>query len=141
MLAARQEETVRFDASSNASQQNMRERLAPECSSHALTSVNKPVSTSGTTARASSPSMNGLKQEKVKGSSSNFRDDVRIADGVLTKKVKRKPEVEVEGPHIRPEKVASVQGEERPRAPKQSAGLPPKSNFQPTSIPGLEQSS
>ena len=86
--------------------------------------------------------MNGLKQEKAKGSSSSSVDDVRAADGVLTKKVKRKPELELEGGHLGAEKVASLQGEERPRSLKQSIGsLPTKSNLQPTSLPDLEQSS
>ncbi|KAI9097823.1 hypothetical protein K1719_025594 [Acacia pycnantha] len=136
-LGARQEENLRYDAS----HQNMGERLAPESSSHAFTSVNRQVPNTITTGRAPSSSMNGPKQDKVKGRSSNPRDNVRAADGVLRKKVKRKAELESEGPHIRPEKPSSLLGEERPKVLKQSAGLSLESNFQPTSIRSLEQSS
>ncbi|XP_028781537.1 ubinuclein-2 isoform X2 [Neltuma alba] len=135
-LGGRQEENLRYDAS----HQNMGERLAPESGSHAFTSANRQVSNTITTARAPSSSMNGPKQEKVKGGSSNPRDNVRTADAVLRKKVKRKAELESEGPHIRPEKLGSLLGEERPKLLKQSAGLPLESNFQLTSIPNLEQS-
>ncbi|KAL5145525.1 Ubinuclein-1 [Glycine soja] len=141
LLVPKQEENVRFDINSIASQQNPRERSAPESSSHAYTSGNKQASNTSTTGRFPCP-MNGLKQEKTKGSSSSSVDDVRAADGVLTKKVKRKPELELEGGHLGAEKVASLQGEERPRSLKQSIGsLPTKSNLQPTSLPDLEQSS
>ncbi|KAK7311512.1 hypothetical protein RJT34_09711 [Clitoria ternatea] len=142
MLAPKQEENVRFDTGSITTQQNLRERLAPESSNHAFTSGNKPVTNTSTAARIPSP-MNGLKQEKAKGSSSSSVDDVRVADGVLTKKVKRKPELELEGAHFGPaEKLASSHGEERPRSLKHSSGLlPTKSNLQPTSLPDLEQSS
>jgi hypothetical protein len=85
--------------------------------------------------------MNGLKQEKARGSSSNALEDVRVADGVLTKKLKRKPELELEGANSGPEKLTPLQGEERHKSQKQSSGLPTKSNLQPTSLPGLEQSS
>ncbi|XP_061362959.1 ubinuclein-1-like isoform X2 [Gastrolobium bilobum] len=141
LLVPKQEENVQFDTSSSTSQLNQRERLAaPESSSHAFTSVNKPVSNTSSAVRISSP-MNGLKQEKAKGSSSSSLDDVRVADGVITKKIKRKPELELEGEHFGPEKVASLQGEERSRSLKQSAVLPTKSTLQSTSLPGLEQSS
>ncbi|XP_054788282.1 ubinuclein-1-like isoform X3 [Prosopis cineraria] len=136
-LGARQEGNLRCDALHH----NMRERLAPESSSHASTSVNRKVSNTITTARAPSSSMNGPKQEKVKAGSSNPRDNVRIADGVLRKKANRKAELQSEGPHIRPEKLGSLLGEERPKVLKQSAGVPLESNLQPTSIPSLEQSS
>lgn len=142
MLAPRQEETTRFDASSVASQQNMRERLAPESSSHAFASVNKPVSNTNTMFGVPSLPMNGPKQEKVRGSSTNSLEDVRVADGLLAKKkVKRKTELELEGTQFRPEKLASLPGEERLKSQKQSASVPLKSNLQPTSLPGLEQSS
>ncbi|CAJ1974276.1 unnamed protein product [Sphenostylis stenocarpa] len=141
LLTPKTEENVRFDTNSITSQQSLRERSAPESSSHALTSGNKQVSTiTSTTGRVPSP-INGLKQEKGKGSSSSSLDDVKFGDVVLTKKVKRKPEVESD---LVPEKVGSLQGEERPRSLKQqSTGtLPTKSNnLQPTSLPDLEQSS
>lgn len=140
LLAPKHEENVQCDASSIASQQNTRERLASESSSHAHASLSKAVSNTVTAARVPNPSVSGPKQEKAKGSSSGSQDDVRVADGgLIKKKVKRKPEHEVEGTHFRPEKLALLQGEERPRSLKQ--GVPPKSNLQPASLPGLEQSS
>ncbi|XP_028757551.1 ubinuclein-1 isoform X2 [Neltuma alba] len=135
-----QQEAGRYDPSSVASQQNVRERLTPESSIHAFASVSKPVSNTINTVGGSSPLVNGPKQEKVKGTSINL-EDVRVADGVLTKKVKRKPESEFEGTDYRPEKLASAQGEERSKSSKQSASLSHKSNIQSTSLPGLEQSS
>ncbi|XP_004502535.1 ubinuclein-1-like [Cicer arietinum] len=140
LLASKQEDGVRLDAGSIPSQQNPQEKLAPESSSHAFTSMNKPASNMSTAVRVPSP-MNGVKQEKAKGSSSSSPDDGRVADGVLTKKVKRKPELELEGANCGPEKLDSLQGEERSRSQKQSSGLPTKSNLQPTTLPGLEQSS
>ncbi|RDY12353.1 hypothetical protein CR513_02867, partial [Mucuna pruriens] len=142
LLAPRQEENVQSDASPITTQQQMREKLPTDSSNHTHASVNKAVSSTVTAARVHNPSVNGLKQEKAKGSSSGSLNDVRGADGVLIKKVKRKPENGLEGTHFRPEKMAaSLQGEEKPRSTKQSAGVPPKSNLQPTSLPGLEQSS
>lgn len=143
MLVPKQEEGVQPDAvaGSITSQQSLQERLAPESSSHALTSVNKLVSNTGTTAVGVPSPMNGLKPEKAKGSSSSSLDDVRVADGVLTKKVKRKPELELERTSSGPEKLASLQGEERPKSQKQSSVPPTKATLQPTSLPGLEQSS
>ncbi|XP_057442665.1 ubinuclein-1-like isoform X2 [Lotus japonicus] len=142
LLAPRREENV--CASSVSSQQNVLERLAPESGSHSA-SPNKAVSNTVTAARVLNPSVNGPKQVKAKGNSSGSLDVVRGADGVLIKKkvVKKKQEHKLEGTHFRPEKLASLQGEERQRSPKQSAGLPSKSNLQPTSlpVPGLEQSS
>ncbi|XP_052732161.1 ubinuclein-1 isoform X3 [Vigna angularis] len=119
LLAPKQEENVRFDANSITSQQNLRERSAPESSSHGFTSGSKQVSNASPTGRVPSP-INGLKQEKAKGSSSSSLDDVRAAEGVLTKK-----------------------GEERPRSLKQqsSGPLANKSNLQPTSVPDLQHSS
>ncbi|MED6119830.1 hypothetical protein PIB30_015349 [Stylosanthes scabra] len=138
------EGNVRLDTSH--AQQNMREKSAPESSSHAFPSANKPVSNNSTSGNIPSPSMNGLKQEKARGSSTSSLDDVRVADGALKKKkIKKKPEIDLEGVHSGPEKLGSgsLQGEERPKSQKQSssAGVPSKSIPQPTTIPGLEQSS
>ena len=142
MLAPRPEENVQVDPSPITLQQPLRERLATDSSGHPHASVNKTVSNTVTTARVHNP-VNGPKQEKAKGSSGGSLDDVKGADGVLIKKkVKRKLEQGLEGTHFRPEKIgASLQGEEKTRSLKQSAGVPPKSNLQPTSLPGLEQSS
>ncbi|KAL2976613.1 hypothetical protein AAZX31_13G018900 [Glycine max] len=142
LLAPRPEENVQVDPSPITLQQPLRERLATDSSGHPHASVNKTVSNTVTTARVHNP-VNGPKQEKAKGSSGGSLDDVKGADGVLIKKkVKRKLEQGLEGTHFRPEKIgASLQGEEKTRSLKQSAGVPPKSNLQPTSLPGLEQSS
>ncbi|XP_057447073.1 ubinuclein-2 isoform X3 [Lotus japonicus] len=137
LLTPKQEENVQFVSSSVTSQQNPRDRQVPESSSYAFTSANKPVSNTSSAVRVPSP-MNVVKEE-----ANSALDDFRVADVVLTKKVKRKPELELEGTHSGPEKLASLQGEERPRSQKQSApaGHPTKSNPQPTSLVGLEQSS
>ncbi|KAL2339736.1 hypothetical protein Fmac_007676 [Flemingia macrophylla] len=141
LLTPKLEENVQFDTGSITSQQNLRERLGPESSSHVFTSGNKQVSNTSTTGRVASP-MNGIKQEKAKGSCSSSIDDVRVGNGILNKKVKRKPEFDLEGAHLGSETVASLQGEEKAKFLKQSTGpLPTKSNPQPTSLPDLEQSS
>ncbi|XP_058753234.1 ubinuclein-1-like isoform X2 [Vicia villosa] len=139
LLASRQEDSVQLDTGSITSQQNQQEKLAPELTSHAFTSTNKPISNTSTVQVPIH--MNGVKPEKAKGSSSSSLDDVRVADGILTKKLKRKPELEFEGANGGPERLVSLQGEERPRPQKPSSGVPTKSNVQPTSLPGLELSS
>ncbi|KAM5564348.1 ubinuclein-1-like [Rosa sericea] len=144
MLTPKLEESVRVDASSIPQQQYIRERLATEPGSHG--SGNKPVS--GTTAAVripspiNGPSFDRLKQEKLKGSASNSPDDTRVGDGALVKKkVKRKPDQELDETRIRPEKLPSQQGEERQKSLKQAAGAPHKSNHQSTGLPSVEQSS
>ncbi|XP_062020586.1 ubinuclein-1-like isoform X3 [Rosa rugosa] len=144
MLTPKLEESVRVDASSIPQQQYIRERLATEPGSHG--SGNKPVS--GTTAAVripspiNGPSFDRLKQEKLKGSASNSPDDTRVADGALVKKkVKRKPDQELDETRIRPEKLPSQQGEERQKSFKQAVGVPHKSNHQSTGLPSAEQSS
>ncbi|GKU87762.1 hypothetical protein SLEP1_g2106 [Rubroshorea leprosula] len=103
MLTGRLYENVQVEA-----------RTGTESSSLALTSSSKPIpspSTTVATVQMPSPSTNGysldrLKQEKLKGSSSNAMDETRMADGSLTKKkVKKKPELELEETHFRPEKL------------------------------------
>ncbi|MCI20475.1 hypothetical protein A2U01_0041637, partial [Trifolium medium] len=76
LLASRQEDSVRLDVGSGSitSQQNQQEKLATESGSLAFTSTNKPVSNTSTTVQVPSP-MNGLQQEKAKGSSSNSLED------------------------------------------------------------------
>lgn len=144
MLTPKVEESVRVEASSIPQQQYIRERSATEPGSHG--SGNKPVS--GTTAAVripspiNGPSFDRLKQEKLKGSASNSPDDTRVGDGALIKKkVKRKPDQELDETRIRPEKLPSQQGEERQKSFKQAAGLPHKSNHQSTGLPSVEQSS
>ncbi|KAK0576370.1 hypothetical protein LWI29_016316 [Acer saccharum] len=142
MLIPKTEETVRAEASTVAQGQYMRERLGIDSSGHMLAQANKPISNTGTAAiRTPSPSANGsnldrVKQEKLKGSSSNSMDN-----GAMTKKkLKRKTESEFDGTHSRPEKLPALLGEERHKSLKQSAAIPQKSNFHSTA-PSYEQSS
>lgn len=144
MLARRSEENVRVEATSISQAQYMRERLATESGSHS--SANKPVSASTAAVRMPSPlnvpNFDKVKQEKFKGTSSHSLDDARVGDGtMLKKKVKRKPEVELDETRVRPEKLSSQQGEERQKSLKQAASLPHKPNLQSTVLPSLEQSS
>ncbi|WJX10215.1 hypothetical protein P8452_00964 [Trifolium repens] len=134
LLVPKQEENVQSDGSS---QQSVRKQLAPEFTSHSP--LNKGVSNTVTDVRVLQPPVNGPRKEKAKGSSSRSLDDVRVAGGALIKK--RKTENESEGTHFRPEKLASLKGEEKPRPPKQSAVVPSKSNLHRASQPGVEQSS
>ncbi|XP_019438591.1 PREDICTED: ubinuclein-1-like isoform X3 [Lupinus angustifolius] len=141
LLVPKPEENVLPDTSSIPPQQSSREKVASQSSSHDFTPVNKPVSYMSTTAQVPSP-MNDLKQEKARKSSSSSVDNVNIENGGLAKKkVKRKPEHDLEGAHFGPEKKpSSLMEEARPKSLKQSAALHTKSKLHPTSIPGLEQS-
>ncbi|KAF1865642.1 hypothetical protein Lal_00005019 [Lupinus albus] len=118
LLVPKPEENVLPDTSSNPPQQSSREKVAPQTSGHAFTSVKKPVSYMSTTSQVPSP-MNGLKQEKARKSSSSSVDNVNIENGGLTKKkVKRKPEHDLEVAHFGPEKKkpSSLMGEARPKS-------------------------
>ncbi|XP_062099545.1 ubinuclein-1 isoform X2 [Humulus lupulus] len=147
MLASKTEEGVRVEAGSILQPQYTRERLATESASHS--SANKSVSASTATAvmRTPSPinvqSFDKVKQEKLKGTSSHSPDEARAGDStvVTKKKVKRKPELELDETRLRAEKLPSQQGEERQKSLKQSATLPLKPNLQSTVLSSLEQSS
>ncbi|KAL9331042.1 hypothetical protein ACSQ67_000652 [Phaseolus vulgaris] len=140
LFAVRQDENAQFDANPITWQQPMRERLATDSSSLNHDSVNKALSNTAAP-RVYNPSLNGSKQGKAKGSSSGSLNDVRGTDRIVVRKrVKRMPEQGLEGTHFRPEKTAFSRGE-KPRSLKQSAGVLPKSNLQPSSLHGLEQSS
>ncbi|KAJ4700760.1 Wound-responsive family protein, putative isoform 1 [Melia azedarach] len=155
MLVPKIEETVRVEASSNAQPQYMRERLVMDSGTHNLVPANKPISNTTTAAmKTPSPSANALsldrlKQEKSKGSSSNSTDEAKmVIDGTITKKkVKRKPEQELDGTYFHPEKLpAQLLNEERHKSHKQqTATLPQKLNLQSTAAtatpPNFEQSS
>lgn len=143
-LASTVEETVRVTANSIIQPQYTGERLSTESCGHS--SANKPVSSAAAAVRMPSPinapSFDRLKQEKLKGSSSNPMDHVRVGDGTFPKKkVKRKPEVESDETRVRAEKLPTQQGEERQKSLKQAASLPHKSNLQSNVLPSLEQSS
>ncbi|QCD99866.1 hypothetical protein DEO72_LG7g1153 [Vigna unguiculata] len=141
LFAPRRDENARLDANPITSQQPMRERLATDSSSLNHTSVNKAVSITVAAPRVYNPSLNGSKQEKAKGSSSGSLDDGGDEDVLVKKKVKRRPEQGLEGNHFRPGKMTAFSRGEKPRSLKQSAGVLPKSNIQPSSLHGLEQSS
>lgn len=143
-MASTVEETVRVTANSIIQPQYTGERLSTESCGHS--SANKPVSSAAAAVRMPSPinapSFDRLKQEKLKGSSSNPMDHVRVGDGTFPKKkVKRKPEVESDETRVRAEKLPTQQGEERQKSLKQAASLPHKSNLQSNVLPSLEQSS
>lgn len=99
-MTPKMEETVRAEASSNVQTQYMPERLANEPCSHS--SLSRQVSS---------------KTEAVRMSRclSNSADDASAGDGSLTKKkkMKTKPEGDLDETHFRPEKLPSQQGEER----------------------------
>ncbi|XP_031393427.1 ubinuclein-1-like isoform X1 [Punica granatum] len=146
--------TVRAESGSIAQSQHTSQphhsldRLAVEPSTHTSTSANKQVP--GTSAiRAPSP-RNGsssdrvVKQEKAKGNSSSPVDDPRVAEGAqLQKKVKRKPEVDLNEMPYPVEKLPSQHGDDRlnPNPLKPSGGLPQKSSLKQNSAASFEQSS
>lgn len=137
MLATKIEETVRVEASSTAQSQFMKERLVTDSVGHNLALANKPICNTTGAMKIPSPSANAsssldrLKHEKLKGSSSNSMDEQKMVDGAITKKkVKRKPEQELDGPYFHPEKLAAQSNEERHKSHKQSEILPQKLNLQ-----------
>ncbi|KAB5568560.1 hypothetical protein DKX38_002353 [Salix brachista] len=105
MLTPRQEEGVRIESGSVAQPQHVQERLATDPVGPVLALASKPVPNSTAAfVQVPSPSANSLvgdklKQEKPKGSSSNSMDGAKMGvDGALPKKkVKRKPELELDG--------------------------------------------
>ena len=149
LLTSRTEDAVRVESSSIAQPQYARERPATDSGTHGLTASSKPVPNTTTAAvRMPSPSVNGpsldkVKQEKVKISSGNSLDDPRGVDGALPKKKAKKPELESGEAHFRPEKLPSQQGEERQKSYKQATAPPShKSNLhQSGAVTNFEQSS
>lgn len=147
------EESVRVESTSNAQPQYGRERLPTDPSSHGLTASNKPVGATTATVRMPSPSVNGpslekLKQEKLKANSGNSIDDPRGMDGALPKKKAKKLEPDSGEAHFRSEKSTTQQGEERQKLYKQplvtaAAAAPHKSNLHQGggAVPNFEQSS
>ncbi|XP_039033233.1 ubinuclein-1-like [Hibiscus syriacus] len=141
MLAPGLEESVRVESASGAQTQHMRERSAADSATHVLPSTNKSISsTTAAAVQIPDPSTNGssfdrLKQEKLKGISSSAMDEIKVADSSLPKKkVKRKPELELDGSHFRPEKLSLQQGDDRHKYMKQPVNLPPNSSLPPTTF-------
>ncbi|CAK7346917.1 unnamed protein product [Dovyalis caffra] len=149
MLTPKQEEGVRVESSSVAQPQHVQERLATDAAGPVLALASKPVPNSmAAVVRVPSPSANGLvldklKQEKPKGSSSNSMDEAKMGvDGGLTKKkVKRKPEQELDETHLRSEKLHPQSGGERHKSLKHASGLSQKLNLQSSAPPSFEPSS
>ncbi|XP_073260623.1 ubinuclein-1 isoform X2 [Populus alba] len=142
MLTPKQEEGVRIESGSVA-QPHVQERLATDMVGPVLALARKPVPNSiAAAAQFPSPSANGLvvdklKQEKPKGSSSNSMDGAKMGvDGALPKKkVKRKPEQELDGTHPRSEKLHPQSSGERHKSLKHASGLPQKLNLQSSAPP------
>ncbi|XP_022748914.1 ubinuclein-1-like isoform X3 [Durio zibethinus] len=124
MLAPRLEESVRVESASRAQPQQMQERSATDFDCQVLPSTNKSISSTTTAAvRIPSPSATGssldiLKQEKLKGISSNAMDEIKVADGSMPKR----------------------KGNDRHKSTKQLLNLAPKSNL-PQTATMFEQSS
>ncbi|CAK9152025.1 unnamed protein product [Ilex paraguariensis] len=146
MLIPKTEETARGEARPIAQPQYMQEQLIHDSNMHGLTSLNRPVpnaTSANTVVQMPITIMNGSsidrhKQEKVKGSSSNS-NDTRTTDALTKKKVKRKPESELSEAHFRPDKLTSVQGEEKHKSHRQVAGPVQIANLQSAAVPSVEQ--
>ncbi|KAK8487788.1 hypothetical protein V6N11_074193 [Hibiscus sabdariffa] len=135
------DESARVDSASNAQSQQTQVRSASDPGTQALLSTNKSISSTTIAAvRAPSPSTDDssfdrLKQDKLKGIASNAMDDeIKMADASLPKKkVKRKPEMELDEPDFQHEKLAPQQGtKDRHKSIKQPMNPAPKSNVPAT---------
>ncbi|CAI9115497.1 OLC1v1016413C3 [Oldenlandia corymbosa var. corymbosa] len=79
------------------------------------------------------------KQERVKGSASNF-SDIRSSETLQSKKKKRKSAESEGATHVRPEKISSVQGDGKVKTHKVQVADPlQKSNPQPINSSNFEQ--
>ncbi|XP_011002437.1 PREDICTED: ubinuclein-1 isoform X2 [Populus euphratica] len=141
MLTLKQEEVVRAE-SGLVAQPHVQERVAMEMAGPVLALASKPVSNStAASVRLPSPSTNGLVvdklKEKPKGSSSNSMDESKMGvDGALTKKkVKRKPEQELDETHLRTEKLHPQSSGERHKSHKHASVLPPQKLNLPSTAP------
>ncbi|KAL9394522.1 hypothetical protein Peur_013807 [Populus x canadensis] len=141
MLTLKQEEVVRAE-SGLVAQPHVQERVAMEMAGPVLALASKPVSNSAAASvRLPSPSANGLVvdklKEKPKGSSSNSMDESKMGvDGALTKKkVKRKPEQELDETHLRSEKLHPQSSGERHKSLKHASVLPPQKLNLPSTAP------
>lgn len=137
-LISKTQETLQGEANPVVQSQYVQEKLVTDSGA---TSVNRPVpSITGAdtavrlpTVVANGPNIDQPKQEKVKGNSS-ILNDVKATEILAKKKVKRKPELEFGEAHARPEKLTSVQGEERNKSLKQVAGTSQKANLQTVAV-------
>ncbi|KAF4392090.1 hypothetical protein F8388_004419 [Cannabis sativa] len=126
ILASKTEEGVRVECGSILQPQYTQESSATLSGGHC--SANKSVPASTVVMQPPSPinvqSFDKVKQEKFKGTSSHSPEDAKVGDSiVVTKKVRRKPEVELDETHLR--------SEERQKSLKQSATPPLKQTISP----------
>ncbi|KAF4347872.1 hypothetical protein G4B88_009953 [Cannabis sativa] len=126
ILASKTEEGVRVECGSILQPQYTQESSATLSGGHC--SANKSVPASTVVMQPPSPinvqSFDKVKQEKFKGISSHSPEDAKVGDSiVVTKKVRRKPEVELDETHLR--------SEERQKSLKQSATPPLKQTISP----------
>ena len=147
MLTHKHEEGDRVE-SGLVAQPHVQERLATKMAGPVLALASKPVSNSAVASvRLPSPSANGFVvdklKEKLKGSSSNSMDESKMGvDGALTKKkVKRKPEQELDETHLGSEKLHPQSSGERHKSLKHASVLPQKLNLQSTAPSSFEPSS
>ncbi|KAL3504271.1 hypothetical protein ACH5RR_034112 [Cinchona calisaya] len=147
-MLARKTEAVQVDSHSIAQPVYAQEKLVADSSEHGTVSANKPISsntTAGAAVRMPVSFLNGSdvdrpKQEKIKASARNS-SDMRAPEVIQPKKIKRKPETKLgDTAQFRPEKLPSVQREEKNGSHKMRVTGPlPKSNHQPTAPSNLEQ--
>ncbi|PIA27228.1 hypothetical protein AQUCO_08200031v1 [Aquilegia coerulea] len=145
----RMEDSSRGESNPIAQPRPVQDRVSTESSGQLLNSPNR-IMGNVTTANhqsiaygktslpaANGSSLNRPKQEKIKGSSVTFLDEVRKTtdQALLKKKVKRKPESDL---HYHPEKLPSQEGKERHKPNKQDSNHN-KSDLQLAGFPGCEQ--
>ncbi|GAB2240445.1 hypothetical protein Droror1_Dr00020963 [Drosera rotundifolia] len=143
-LALKAEENARAEHSSGAQPSHPRERSKSptDSSPHVATSSHNRLSSSAsaiapttssiaaTLALAApnhsqnAPYSERAKQGNAKGVPSAPQHDIRLPDIVPPKKVKRKPESETGASVLRPEKVSSLQTDDKKKSNKHSATLP-----------------
>lgn len=138
-------ELASVSESQNASQpQHSVERLAAEPCGHTSTSASKQAAATSAVQMPSLRNGPSSKQEKAKGNSNVPVDDPRTAEGaLLQKKLKRKPEVDLNEMPCPMEKLPSQQGDEKMNLNplKPSGGVPHKSSLKQNAAGSFDQSS
>ncbi|KAL9259424.1 Ubinuclein-1-like protein [Drosera capensis] len=160
-LALKAEENARVEHSSGAQPSHPQERSKSptDSSPHVATSSHNRLSSSASATTTSSitatlalaapnhsqnaPYSERAKQGNAKGVTSAPQHDIRLPDIVPPKKVKRKPESETGASVPRPEKVSSLQTDDKKKSNKHSAtlpvaGVPEQSNFTSAAVSRFE---
>ncbi|XP_010269067.1 PREDICTED: ubinuclein-1-like isoform X3 [Nelumbo nucifera] len=151
--APRAEEGICGEAITTAHARLIQERLVTDMNCHVLTPPNRMTSNMAvasqhisTSVRMPNSSTNGFnldrmpKQEKVKGSTGTFLNEVQRTDGSLVKKkLKRKPESVLGEIHFHSDKLSLQQEKEKHKYPKLTGSLPHKPSIQSTGLPSSEQ--